>query len=197
MVVLVCSDNPQFELNLRRKLHDWHQERALDLNVKPLKRLRSLAIGEALAAYCQDPRIQLEASKPTPSWANALIQVLACHYSIKPWSMSEDPLRLEDTVLEQRCQIAQEFYRAAKQDLLKCELFLANHSDFTMQDCAAVLRFFHFVVEDLGGEYEKIAASFERRSTLRSIEMARLSINESRSTIRRKYIFSRRANTHL
>ncbi|KAK4501865.1 hypothetical protein PRZ48_007674 [Zasmidium cellare] len=69
-------------------------------------------------------------------------------------------------------------------DLFRIERFLINRGQQTILDCGPTLEAFRVPVDELRSEDESLSTGLERRSTLRSLDMAKLSIAESKGTIR-------------
>ncbi|KAF2171071.1 hypothetical protein M409DRAFT_51296 [Zasmidium cellare ATCC 36951] len=142
---------------------------------------------EAYLAVDEDDSItRVAKGQPTSHWLNAVIRTIAFRYSCRPSNLRTKLSSMEDDEFEAFCDEVATEHQAAKLDLFKIESFLARHRDLDRSNCASALQSLAVTVEYLRADYENICASFERRSTLRSLEMARRSIDESRATIRCK-----------
>lgn len=118
-----------------------------------------------------------------------MIDTAVAQYSVKPWILEDDLSSIPNESYDHWCKIAAIAHQAAKMDLMRLESFLSKHA--ALDDHSWGLRSFQLIVDELKSEYDTMISAFDCRSTLRSIEMAKVSIDESRATIRRKYRFHR------
>lgn len=187
--VIICSDSPRYRGSLALTLSAW-TTKIMMRNALPgpdhyllHKWLQHWPIAD-FEAFIRSREGRHFNDKPLSLCVNALIRMICFRYSVLPWGMRKRISRLGDQEYERCCQETLTQHQSAKMDLLKVEEFLARHENLTARDCEAALSRFRVVVAELETQYEEMSAGFERRSTLWSLDMTRLAIDESRSTIR-------------
>lgn len=203
MIALICSDGARYHnlvagalsrhdsKVLRAAGHDGPNPRLTRTNNRrvvcnALNKWQVSNLEAYLAADEDDSITRVVKGQPTSHWLNAVIRTIAFRYSYRPSNLRKQLSGIEDDDYEAFCDEVATEHQAAKLDLFKIESFLAQHRDLDRSNCASALHSLAIVVENLRAEYENICAGFERRSTLKSLEMARRSIDESRATIRCK-----------